>query len=203
MRKFVKICSLILVVFSLGWLCGLFQQGQTLKENVIRLHVVANSDSEEDQALKLQVRDAVTENLQKALERIPTVEEARAYLKSHLQELEDLVNRVIRQAGFPQSATVTLAREEFGTRDYDTFSLPAGVYESLRITIGEGRGKNWWCVVFPSLCLPATSDGFANTAAGAGFDKDLSNTLQKKDGYEIRFFLLDVLGNLENLFHRR
>jgi stage II sporulation protein R len=92
--------------------------------------------------------------------------------------------------------------EEFSKRVYDTFSLPAGLYESLRIIIGEGEGKNWWCVVFPELCLPATSEGFEETASCAGFPDALTAALEGEEGYEIRFFLLDVLGRLENLIHR-
>ena len=83
---------------------------------------------------------------------------------------------------------------------YETFRLPAGVYESLRIVIGTGEGHNWWCVVFPSLCIPATSSGFADIAVGAGFDSSLTAALEGQAGYEIRFYLLDQLGRLENIF---
>jgi len=85
-------------------------------------------------------------------------------------------------------------------RNYDTFRLPAGVYESLRIVIGEGEGKNWWCVVFPELCLPATAEGFESVAVGSGFSEALSGALTGETQYEIRFFLLDCFGRLENFF---
>ena len=104
--------------------------------------------------------------------------------------------------GSGETAKITFLKEEFDTREYDTFSLPAGVYESLRITIGEGAGKNWWCVVFPSLCVPATTEGFADTAAGSGFDNSLTGALGNNGGYKVRFFLLDCLGRIENFFHR-
>ena len=90
---------------------------------------------------------------------------------------------------------MTLQKEVFDTRVYDTFTLPAGVYEALRITIGSGEGKNWWCVVFPTLCVPATSEGFEDVAAGAGFPESLTKSLEGE--YEIRFYLLDLLGKLE------
>ena len=93
---------------------------------------------------------------------------------------------------------VTLGKEVFDTRYYDTFTLPAGVYEALRITIGEGQGKNWWCVVFPTLCVPATSDGFEDVAAGAGFPDALTSALEGESGYELRFFLLDLLGKWQS-----
>ena len=168
-----------------------------LNENLIRLHVVANSDSQEDQSLKLQVRDAVVEKLQKTMENFPTMEDAKAYLQDHLDELETYVNQVIRNLGFSDTAQVSIGRETFDKRDYDTFSLPAGYYESLRITIGEGQGKNWWCVVFPSLCVGG-ADTFEDTAAGAGFSDNLTETLQEET--QIRFYLLDLFGRVENFF---
>ncbi len=202
MKKILKLCCILLAVGLCMWICGVFAEGQTMKENLVRLHIVANSDSDEDQALKLQVRDAVVENLQTVMEKIPSVEEAKAYLQEHLEEIEVLVNRVIREAGFQDQAHVELTDVAFGTRNYDTFSLPAGVYHSLKITIGRGEGRNWWCVVFPTLCLPATTEGFGSAAVGSGFSEDMTNTLQRDEGYEVRFFLLDCLGKIENFFHR-
>ena len=169
---------------------------------MIRLHVVASSDSREDQAIKLRVRDAVTEYLQTAMVDIADMKQAKSYLQENLPKLQALANQVLEAAGVEPDAVVTLTKEAFDTRYYDTFRLPAGVYESLRIVIGEGEGKNWWCVVFPSLCLPATSSGFESVAAGAGFDEALIGTLEGKSEYEIRFFLLDKLGELENKFFR-
>ena len=83
----------------------------------------------------------------------------------------------------------------------DTFTLPAGIYEALRITIGEGEGHNWWCVAFPSLCLSATSEEFADKAAGAGFPDSLTGALDGEEKYEVRFFLLDALGELEKFLY--
>ena len=96
---------------------------------------------------------------------------------------------------------VTLCKEAFDTRYYDTFTLPAGIYEALRITIGEGEGHNWWCVAFPSLCLSATSEEFADKAAGAGFPDSLTGALDGEEKYEVRFFLLDALGELEKFLY--
>ena len=104
--------------------------------------------------------------------------------------------------GVKDRANVTLTAEEFPTRIYDTFTLPAGIYDSLRITIGSGEGHNWWCVVFPSLCVPAATEGVADTAASAGFSDGLSGAITGQSGYDVRLFLLDCLGKLENLFHR-
>lgn len=202
MKKLLKrtgICALLVCFVFVG---SLIADRQRLREELIRLHVVANSDSDEDQAIKLQVRDAVIDNLQQSMRDVTDVDQAKAYLQENLPKIESLANQVLREAGCEDTARVSLMLEEFGTRVYDTFTLPSGVYESLRIIIGDGAGKNWWCVVFPSLCIPAASEDFQEAAAGAGFPDTLTNTLEGKDGYEIRFFLLDALGELENFLHK-
>ena len=130
------------------------------------------------------------------------MEEAKAYLQENLPKIRTIANETLNAMGFDGEAVVTLCKEAFDTRYYDTFTLPAGVYESLRITIGEGEGKNWWCVAFPTLCVPATTEGFADAAVGAGFSDTLSNTLAGEEGYEVRFYLLDALGRLENIFFK-
>lgn len=197
MKKLLKFVCILLALYVVFWCGTLYADRKALNENLIRLHVVANSDEEEDQTLKLKVRDAVVDKLQETMQNLPNVEEAKAYLEAHLPELEEYVNQLIRALGFTDKAKITLAKEAFDTRDYDTFSLPAGQYEALRITIGEGKGKNWWCVVFPTLCLPAASEDFEDTAVGAGFSEGLTESLQS-DTFHIRFFLLDCLGRIEN-----
>lgn len=201
MRRIAKFLGTILLLAALVWFGTVLADRQTLNNDLIRLHVVAASDSAEDQQVKLQVRDALVEHLQTAMQSLPDARRAKAYLQERLSELETLANGVLAAAGVADRAKVTLTKEAFSTRDYDTFSLPAGVYESLRVTIGEGEGKNWWCVVFPSLCLPAAGEGFADAAAGAGFDASLTGALRQEDGYAIRFFFLDCLGWLQNLVY--
>lgn len=165
---------------------------QTLNEELLRLHVVANSDNSQDQAIKLRVRDAVIESISEDLAKIGDFETAKAYIRENLPKIQQAANAMLVALGCEPTAQVTLQQEVFDTRVYDTFTLPAGVYESLRVTIGEGAGKNWWCVVFPTLCVPATSDGFEDVAAGAGFPDSLTKSLEGE--YEIRFYLLDLLG---------
>ena len=164
--------------------------------------MVANSDSQEDQNLKLQVRDAIVEQLNGVMEELDSAQEAKEFLAEHLGELEDTANRVLQQAGSHLKAQVSLALEEFPTRVYDTFQLPAGLYEALRVTIGEGAGHNWWCVVFPTLCVPASSEGFQETAEASGLSSQLAGTLTREEGeYEIRFQFLDWLGQVKNWLH--
>ena len=171
-----------------------------LSESLIRLHVVANSDSEKDQRIKLQVRDAVINSIQTDLQKLSDMDAAKEYLQRNLPKIQKTANKALERAGFDSHAVVTLGKEAFNTRYYETFTLPAGVYESLRIVIGEGEGHNWWCVAFPSLCMPKTEDAFEDTAVAAGFSDTLSETLGEKEEHEIRFFFLDKLGQLENIF---
>lgn len=195
--KLVLVGALILGAFRLG---TVVRDSQVLHDEIIRLHVVGASDSHEDQAVKLQVRDAVIELLEETMAEVESKVDAKAFLQGHLDEIVAAANAVLEQAGVDQRVTVTLTEEEFDTRDYETFSLPAGVYDSLRIVIGEGEGKNWWCVVFPSLCLPTES--FEAEAVGSGFSNTLTETLSNNGEFEVRFWVLDQIGKIRNWFHR-
>jgi stage II sporulation protein R len=196
MFKLLKTCIFCLLAAFLVWFGTVLADRQALNDNVIRFHVVANSDSEEDQAVKLQIRDTVMDYLEPIIGELPTAEEAKAWLQEHLEEIKEIADAVLKQHGFSKTASVSLRQEAFDTRFYDTFTMPAGTYDALRITVGEGQGQNWWCVVFPQLCLPAVSEGMEAEAAGAGFSDTLTGALEGE--YEVRFFLLDWLGWLEN-----
>ena len=197
MKKMVKCVFACALLAAFVWCGTVIADRQRLNEELIRLHVVANSDRVEDQELKLLVRDAIITSLRQALADVRDTEQAKEYLQENLPMLHELANKTLDAAGSAQQAVVTLCREGFPTRQYNTFSLPAGIYEALRVTIGDGAGKNWWCVVFPSLCVPQTSQGFSDTAAGAGFPDALSGALTGEEPYQIRFYLLDKLGELE------
>ena len=202
MKKLLKWTATLLLVVTAFYLGGVYTEHQYLQNKIIRLHVVADSDSQEDQAIKLSVRDAITAKLQGVMEELPDLESAKAYLQEQLPELERVANEVLESAKSTCRAVVTLTKEAFPARQYDTFSLPAGVYQSLRVTIGSGEGRNWWCVVFPQLCVSATSDEFEDTAVGAGFSDGLTGSLTGKQEYRVRFFFMDCMGWINNLFHR-
>lgn len=150
------VCGFVMAViasfFPFAAACG------GLPENVVRLHVVANSDSEEDQSVKLLVRDAVLEEAAKWYGGAQSMEEASSQLCTHLQSLGKTARTTLAENGMEYSAKVEMTEMYFSTRDYGTFRLPAGRYRTLRVTLGEGQGKNWWCVAFPSLCLPAAGE---------------------------------------------
>lgn len=200
MRKILKLLLLLVAVAYLMEFVAVAEDYRTLQDSVIRLHVVGASDSREDQEVKLQVRDAVVAYVEEAMRHVMTPEEAKAWLQENLPQIKQAADDVLSGLGLEDRAEVTLQSEAFPTRHYDTFSLPSGVYDALRVTIGEGKGQNWWCVVFPSLCLPAAGEKTEDVAAGAGFSDDLTNTVTGQEGYRIRFFFMDVLGKIENFF---
>ena len=166
------------------------QTGEELSERVVRLHVLANSDSEADQALKLQVRDRVLERAEDLLRQCGAREEAEALLRSRLPELRRIALEEIRANGFDYDAAVRLTEMEFPTREYDTFTLPAGNYLALRVVIGQGAGQNWWCVVFPPLCAAASADVPA-AALDAGLSQDQVGLITEADGYLLKSKLVE------------
>ena len=166
-----------------------------MSEKIIRLHVVANSDSSADQAIKLHVRDAVLSEARQALQGTDDPQQAIAQA---LPQLEAAANAALAAQGSRDTASVSFRRELFPTREYDTFSLPSGVYRSLRVTIGAGGGHNWWCVIFPSLCVPATADGFVQAAEAGGFTRaEIGLMTQADEGYVLKFRSLELLQALK------
>lgn len=186
---------IILVAFTalcLGAVETLWTQEQ-LAQKTVRLHVVANSDSEEDQSQKLTVRDAVLPVIEVLTAGCTDAAQARESIAAHLPE----ICTAAENASGDKAVTATITDEVFPTRYYDTFTLPAGTYPSLRIKIGEAQGHNWWCVVFPSLCTAATSDALEECAAVGGFDEAETELITGgEETYEIRFKTFEWLQKL-------
>ena len=200
MFKLLRLALTFLMIICAFLLGGVLVDRQNLSHDVIRMHVVAASDSEEDQQVKLQIRDAVVACLQEGLDGLESVTDAKLFVAQNLEKIEKISNDVLEKAGFSHKVKVEFCKEAFEKREYDTFTLPAGVYEALRITVGEGEGKNWWCVVFPGLCMPKTAEKFEDVAVSAGFSDSLTDTLSNDEVYPVRFFLLECLGRLQNFF---
>ena len=196
MKRHMKRIGWVALTVACIWLWGIVTDSGDLRENLLRLHVVGASNSDEDQAVKLQVRDAVLGSLEEGLRDMTDPQEAWDYVARMLPQVETAANRALAAAGFSETVQVSLTEEAFPTREYDTFSLPAGVYKALRIVIGEGEGKNWWCVVFPQLC--GAEGEFVETASTAGLDPELAKSLEGE--YELRFWVLEKLGELKNHF---
>ena len=167
----LKFLLWILLVFVAAFilLWGEAFLGQcALADKTLRLHIVANSDSTEDQAQKLRVRDHLLKELRLLSKECDTLEETESVITENLSGLERSAREFLRKEQSTYDVTLTLCKERFSTRVYDTFSLPAGEYHSLRLVIGEGNGKNWWCVVFPTLCNAASAKDLETAAMRGG-----------------------------------
>ena len=148
-------CGLILTV--LLNLAGFSAQCAALEENIVRLHVIANSNDEADQAVKLRVRDAVLREAEQWYGDAEDFDTAVTALCTHLESLEAAANSVLKAENLPYCAKAEVCEMYFPTRTYESFKLPAGRYRTLRISLGKAEGKNWWCVVFPALCMPGAT----------------------------------------------
>ena len=185
--KFFEIALLIgLAVFLTSGALALRTQDE-LADKVVRLHVLANSDSEEDQVLKLRVRDAVLEQATAILEQSADRREAESRLRGQLLELERIAAKEIAVEGYDYPVTVNLENTDFPTKEYDGFTLPAGEYLALRVIIGEGKGQNWWCVVFPPLCTAASADVPASALAAGFSEEEVSLITEENQGYVLKF----------------
>ena len=181
-----------LMALSLALCAGTWAQTrqQTISSALVRLHVIADSDAAEEQEIKLEVRDAVLAYLTPALEEAKSQQQARQIIRDNLEGIAQAAGSAARG----RQVSVTLSRESYPTREYEGFTLPAGRYESLRVILGRGQGKNWWCVVFPPLCLSAAeSEKVQDVLKG----EDLS-IVTEEEGYVLRFRLVELWGEFLN-----
>jgi len=170
----------------IGWLQFLSGERQAItitgdKENLIRLHILANSDDPADQRLKLQVRDAVVAYLTPHLSKFADSNSARIFIASRQQEIINLATEILKQNGASYPVTLQLGMFDFPVKLYGDMVFPAGRYEAVRLVIGQGAGKNWWCVLFPPLCF---IDGTNAVASGAG--QEVTEQPQKPVQIEFR-----------------
>jgi stage II sporulation protein R len=147
---------------------------QDISSKLIRLHVIANSDSPEDQALKLKVRDTIVKAIENELEDVEDIQESREYIKNHLKEIEQIAKMEVQKEGKDYDVKALFGKFAFPVKTYGYVTLPAGEYEALRIIIGEGGGKNWWCVLFPPLCFVDITRGVPKDEAKIQLSKFLT-----------------------------
>ncbi|MBP3413487.1 MAG: stage II sporulation protein R [Oscillospiraceae bacterium] len=165
---------------------------RSISEKTLRLHIVANSNCTEDQMQKLRVRDHVLKELELLTRNCNSLEEVESTLLSNLEALRTSAQRFLLSEGCDRAVCITLCKESFPTRYYDTFRLPAGDYHSLRVQIGNADGKNWWCVVFPSLCNAATEDALQSYGQFGGYNEGECRFIKKSEPrYELRFKFLE------------
>ena len=197
--KMTKIILLLCVFILCAAVCDILpiHGEEKIYESVVRLHVLANSDSDEDQALKLKVRDEILSYISPLVIDSKSQEDAMRIINEKIDEIEAIAQSAVYAHGYDYSVDVTLTLEEYPTRNYEAMSFPSGEYVSLRVLIGEAEGQNWWCVLFPPLCLSAATEQSANEEAfiAVGLNSDQYKVITESDNvkYQLRFKLLEAI----------
>lgn len=204
MKNKILIVVLILIILNLSS-CTSIENGQgsnldnelvyeDIVNEIIRFHVIANSNSDEDQSLKLKVRDKVVEFVSSNLRDAKSLDEARQFLINNKSEIEDIAESVVNENGYFYSVTSTLSRENFPDKVYGDVVFPQGEYEAYRILIGEAKGENWWCVMFPPLCfVDGTKEVVDSKAIINTLESDKDNSDTKGSKIKFKFKLFEIL----------
>ena len=197
--KFKKVEITFFAALAVTFICtfALARQQENISNKLIRLHVVAHSDGEDDQALKLRVRDAVLDALAAPMSGVASRSDGLRVIGDNLAAAEDVALREIAASGYEYGVAALLTRENFPTRAYDTFTLPAGAYETLRVVIGDGAGQNWWCVIYPPLCRDAVTEDLGGDDAD-GLTEDEVRLISGGDtgAVAVRFRVLEVVAKV-------
>ena len=160
-----------------------------IPNDVFRFHILANSDSEEDQALKLKVRDKVLEKTKILFDTANSKSDAEEYVKANLETIEKIAQNEVYKNGYNYPVKAEVVNMHFDTRYYESYTLPSGMYDALRITIGNAKGHNWWCVMYPSICISTVDEG-KDRAKDALSDDEYS--VVTDDKVEYKFFIVEL-----------
>ncbi len=193
-KIFVPIFLLLLLISA--YITPFIETSERISDDVFRLHILANSDEEHDQSLKLKVRDAVLEKGQRVFTDCRSLEETISSCESNLDLFQTTAQDCINQNGYSYSVKAYVDREYFNTREYEEITLPSGIYNALKIEIGEAKGHNWWCVMFPAICLPAVSENEMNDI----LDEEEMDLISKGSKFEIRFKIVEVYEKIKSKF---
>jgi len=193
-RRNVELALLFGLIFSMVLSFARFDAAcSDVKKNVVRLHIIANSDSDTDQALKLKVRDEILKETGELFDSTENYNDALALCQNNTELFEKVAKKVITENGFSYKAEASVGDTYFETREYESFTLPAGTYKSLNIKLGKAEGKNWWCVVFPAVCIPAASADLSGSVGKSGVE--ITSNAPK---YEIKFKAVEIYENIKH-----
>ena len=191
----------LIVLFSIYVFICAFSYANAVSTNisnsVFRLHVIANSDTKEDQNLKYLVRDALIEYMNSISNKCISRKEAISIAESHKDDFYKIANQVIRDNGYNYDVNINIGNFAFPTKNYGDISLPAGYYDALRVEIGNANGQNWWCVMFPPMCLPAA---VAETELSDVLEKDEVEIVEGGEKYKLKFKIVEIYENLAGKF---
>lgn len=173
---------------------------QEIAEKILRFHVIANSDSREDQRLKLKVRDAVGAYMQEEMEGVCDKEGAKEVVNADLEQIEKVAKQVIEEEGKAYTVNAWIDDVDFPVKTYGTYSFPAGTYEALEVVIGEGEGKNWWCVMYPNMCFQGSMyeviDEEAEESLREVLTEEEYHSIIEDGDYQVKFKYLTFLNGL-------
>jgi len=192
MKIFVPIFLFLLLISA--YVTPFIQTSERISDDVFRLHILANSDNEEDQQLKLKVRDAVLKKGQNVFTDCSSLEEIIASCESNIDLFEETATECIKENGYNYSVNAYVDKEYFNTREYEEITLPSGIYNALKIEIGEAKGNNWWCVMFPAICLSAVSDSEMNNI----LDEEEIELINSDNKFEIRFKIVEIYEKIKS-----
>lgn len=188
----IELALLLAFAFTALWGAASAQKQEELAEKMVRLHVIAQSDSDADQAVKLLVRDNVLSFTQGLMKGVSGVDAAERIIEDHLGDIQRIANATLAESGCDYTAKAEVKVTEFPEKTYDSFALPGGKYLALRVLLGEAEGKNWWCVVYPPLCT-ASAVEWEETAEQAGLSgEEIALMKRESTGYEIRFKVVEL-----------
>lgn len=197
--KFFNISIIIALIITmvLSNFTVFAKECNNIRKNVLRLHIIANSDSEFDQSVKLKIRDQILLESGDIFGDSKDITVAKENVTNNIEKIESIANKVLSENGVSMVATATVCNMFFNTKKYEKFTMPAGKYDALRITIGEAKGKNWWCVLYPALCIPAASE---NTIDEAFSPEEQEVVTSQKPEYEIKFASVEIWEKIVNFF---
>ena len=182
--------AIALVICCFMNITAFSNQCNGIRDKMLRMHVIANSDSVEDQNLKLKVRDAVLLKGKEIFDGSITADEAEEKIKPHINELEETALSVIKNEGYDYDVNITVQKDFFKTRTYDnSVTLPAGSYTAVKVIIGDGKGQNWWCVMFPPMCLPAAN---AECEIDDVLNSHETDIVSNGNKYKIKFKIVEI-----------
>ena len=200
MRKLLTFIAVFCVAILLTFLLPTHGEAEVY-HSVIRLHVIANSDNDDDQRLKLKVRDDVLALTNELLSDTADIKQAQKIFEDNLDSIEEIAKKRIKEEGYPYNVSVCLTEEKYPTKSYESLCFPAGKYLSLQIKIGAAEGQNWWCVLFPPLCMSAASvTDAADALIEVGFTADQYKIITESTdaSYNVRFKILETIENAIN-----
>ena len=193
MIKLIKTICVVMVIMTISSIASFNSECKQISNKVLRFHVLANSNSQEDQDLKIKVRDSVLEFSETLFEKADSKESAINIASTHLSDIIQRAQNEVYANGYDYTVNGCVTNMYFNTRVYDNYTLPAGKYDTVRLTIGNGEGKNWWCVMFPMLCVPCAEKSIGLDDV---LNEDELDIVEGGEKYEIKFKIVEIYEGL-------